>query len=41
LVDNSDFQAFSSDTGTTGEVDHTTELPFMSVLMLNQFNRAK
>ncbi len=39
LVANSDFIAngFSG----VGPVDHTTELPFLSVLMLNQFNATK
>lgn len=41
LVDNSKFMAFNPVTGNAGQVDHTTELPFMSVLILNQFNQTK
>ena len=37
LVDNNDFVASSL---SVGPVDHTTELPFLSVLVLNQFNTA-
>jgi hypothetical protein len=47
LVPNSDFFVSSNltdyltaTTGTVGEVDHTSELPFMSVLILNEFNTA-
>ncbi len=40
LVDNSEFLVNSSLTGTS-PVDHTSELPFMSVLILNQFNTAE
>lgn len=46
LVANSDFVASSSATGylgssaTVGEVDHLSELPFLSVLILHQFNIA-
>ena len=36
LVPNKDF--FAVGTLGTGEVDHLSELPFLSVLMLNQFN---
>ncbi len=39
LVDNNDFVA--PGTFVPGPVDHTTELPFLGVLILNQFNMAK
>ncbi len=41
LVDNGDFLAINALTGTIGPVDHTSELPFLGVLMLSQFNTAK
>jgi hypothetical protein len=41
LVDNNDFVATDLLFGGTGPVDHTSELPFLSVLILNQFNTAK
>ena len=40
LVDNNNFLVYSSLSGT-GPVDHLSELPFMSVLILNQFNTTK
>jgi hypothetical protein len=39
LVDNTNFLAIG--TFGPGPVDHTSELPFLSVLILNQFNNAK
>jgi hypothetical protein len=36
LVNNSDFSVLGL--STVGPIDHTTELPFLSVLMLNEFN---
>jgi len=38
LVDNNNFLVFSALSGSTGPVDHSTQLPFLSVLVLNQFN---
>jgi hypothetical protein len=38
LVPNSDFEI--PGTFSDGEVDHTTEVPFLSVLILNQCNTA-
>ncbi len=41
LVPNSDFMISNGAYLPAGEVDHTTEVPFMSILMLNQFNTTK
>jgi len=41
LVDNNDFLVINALTGLPGPTDHTSELPFLGVLILNQFNIAK
>jgi hypothetical protein len=41
LVPNTDFMVSNGEYLPASEVDHTSELPFMSVLMLNQFNTTK
>ena len=41
LVPNSDFMISNGEYLPASEVDHTSELPFMSVLILNQFNMTK
>lgn len=41
LVPNTDFMVSNGEYLPASEVDHTSELPFLSVLMLNQFNTTK
>ena len=38
LVPNSDFMISDGEYLSNGEVDHVTEVPFMSILILNQIN---
>ena len=40
LVPNSDFMVSNGEYLPNTGVDHLTELPFMSILILNQFNQA-